>query len=260
MRTDRVDSPSTVAHRMRNALKLGMSCLALAACAPDVPSSPPSILLFAGTGTSPNDVAAVESILDANHLGFATATSAQLNDMSEERLMAYRLMIVPGGNFITIGESLTTGTTAKIRGAVQGGLNYLGLCAGAFLAGDGGAHYASFDLTSGVRFEFYSAERAGTRKAAVPIAAVGAPTLEQYWEDGPQLSGWGAVVAKYPDGTPAVAQGTSGKGWVLLSGVHPEAPDSWRRGMTFTTPASVDNTYALTLIDAALTGKQLPHD
>jgi len=66
-------------------------------------------------------------------------------------------------------------------------------------------------------------------------------------------------VGKYPDGTPAIVQGTSGKGWVILCGVHPEAPENWRRGMNFTTPASVANAYAGTLIDAALQGTWLPH-
>jgi hypothetical protein len=87
----------------------------------------------------------------------------------------------------------------------------------------------------------------------------GTPTLDQYWEDGPELSGWGAVVARYPDGTPAVVEGMSAKGWVILSGVHPEAPAGWRGGMTFTTPASVDRACAATLIQAALHRTWLPH-
>ena len=108
-----------------------------------------------------------------------------------------------------------------------------------------------------MRFSFYAAEGRGTRKAAVPIAVAGAPTLQHYWEDGPQLTGWGDVVAKYPDGTPAIVEGTFGDGWVLLSGIHPEAPESWRRGLAFTTPASVDNAYAAALIDAAVNRKRL---
>ena len=101
--------------------------------------------------------------------------------------------------------------------------------------------------------------RRGVRQAAVTIVTVGGPPLDHYWEDGPQLTGWGAVVGKYPDGTPAIVEGTSGKGWVVLVGVHPEAPETWRRGMTFATPASVDNAYAGTLIHAALTGVWLLH-
>ncbi|HEX9160778.1 MAG TPA: BPL-N domain-containing protein [Thermoanaerobaculia bacterium] len=231
--------------------------LAMTACAQPEPHSVPPILLFNGTGTSANDVAAVETILKNGHLRYSTVNSLQLNGMSEAQLMAYRLMIVPGGNFLAIGNSLTPSTTSNIHNAVQGGLNYLGICAGAFLAGH--ASYNSLNLTSGVRFGFYADENRGIRKAAVVIAGVGTPALEHYWEDGPQLTGWGAVVGKYPDGTPAIVEGTSGKGWVILSGVHPEAPAHWRRGMTFSTPASVDNAYAGKLIDAALNRTWLPH-
>ncbi|MDQ6708482.1 MAG: hypothetical protein M3Z85_21190 [Acidobacteriota bacterium] len=136
-------------------------------------------------------------------------------------------------------------------------MNYLGICAGGFFAGDSG--YNGLNLTSGVRFRFYAAEARGIRKAAVAIATAGAPTLDQYWEDGPEFTGWGAVIGKYPDGTAAIVEGTFGSGWVILTGVHPEAPADWRRGMTFVTPVSVDNAYAATLIDAALNRTSLSH-
>ena len=177
--------------------------------------------------------------------------------MTEAQLMTYRLMIVPGGNYITIGNNVTPGTATNIHNAVQNGLNYLGICAGGLLAGNASSN--GFNLTSGVRVGFYAEVNRGIHKAAVAIASVDTPTIEHYWEDGPQFTGWGAVVGKYPDGTPAIVEGTSGKGWVILCGVHPEAPENWRRGMTFTTPASVANAYAGTLIDAALHGTWLPH-
>jgi glutamine amidotransferase-like uncharacterized protein len=216
------------------------------------------VLLFNGTGTSPNDVVAIEEILRTNHLNYSTVNSSQLNEMGELQVRGYRLLIVPGGNFIDMGKSLTLGTAANIRNAVHNGLSYAGICAGAFLAGNS-TYYNGFNLTSGVRFGFYAAENQGVRKTAVAVATAGAPTLDQYWEDGPQLAGWGAVVGKYPDGTPAVVEGTFGSGWVILSGVHPEAPESWRHGMSFTTPASEDNAYAGVLIDAALNRTSLSH-
>ncbi|HEV7427495.1 MAG TPA: BPL-N domain-containing protein [Thermoanaerobaculia bacterium] len=231
--------------------------LAVAACAPPASRGVAPILLFNGIGTSANDAVAVERILKANGLQYSIVDSQQLNNMSESQLRAYRLMIIPGGNFITTGNSLTPGTTSRVRNAVHGGLNYLGICAGGFLAGDGS--YNGFNLTSGVRFGFYSAENQGIRKAAVTITSVGTTAIEQYWEDGPQFTGWGAVVGKYPDGTPAIVEGTSGKGWVILSGVHPEAPEYWRRGMTSRTPADVDHAYAAKLIHAALDRTMLPH-
>jgi hypothetical protein len=101
----------------------------------------------------------------------------------------------------------------------------------------------------------------GLRRPQTPvrITGVGTPAIEHYWEDGPQYTGWGAVVGKYPDGTPAIVEGRSGKGWVMLVGTHPEAPENWRRGMTFMTPTDAANAYAGTLFDAALNGASLPH-
>lgn len=238
-------------------LAIGLTGCKTQGAVPLTSSSVPPVLLFDGTGASANDVAAIEAILVDNQLQYSTANSSQLGDMSASRLRTYRLLIVPGGDFVAIANGLTTQTTAKLRDAVQHGLNYLGICAGGLFAGhsiDNG-----LNLTSGVRFGFYSAEDRGTRKAAVPISSAGAPTLDQYWEDGPQFTGWGAVVGRYPDGTPAIVEGTSGDGWVILSGVHPEAPANWRHGMTFTTPVSVDHAYAATLMRAALNRTRLPH-
>ncbi|HKP97531.1 MAG TPA: BPL-N domain-containing protein [Fibrobacteria bacterium] len=158
-------------------------------------TSAPPVLLFNGEGTSPNDVTALDS----------------------SRLQVYRLLIFPGGNFLTIGSALTPIATARIRTAVQGGVNYLGICAGGFFAG----RYLhegvekGLDLASGTRFRFYGIEGGKVRKAAVPIACGNGPVLEQYWEDGPQFTGWGTAVCTYPDGNPAIVEGASGKGWVV---------------------------------------------
>ena len=218
----------------------------------------PPILLFTGTGTSASDVSAVETILGVNKLTYATANSSQLNAMSETQLRAYKLLIVPGGNSITIGDNLSSATTTKIHNAVTNdGLHYLGICAGGFFGGY--SIYNGLNLTSGVWFNFYADYNKGIHKAAVEISSpIGVP-LDQYWQDGPQFTGWGNVVGKFPDGTPAIVEGTSGKGWVILSGIHPEAPASWRYGMTFTTPVAADNAYAGTLILAALNGTSLLH-
>lgn len=249
---------------MRRLLCLAFFALTLIDC--DRPSASavpltsglvPPVLLFNGTGTSPNDVAAIETLLKKSGIAYSTANSAQLDAMSAARLRSYRLVIVPGGDFSRIGNGLRKETATKLRDAVQRGVNYLGICAGAFFAGR--SPYNGLNLTSGVQFGFYSAEARGVRKTAVPISGAGTPTLDQYWEDGPQLTGWGAVVGRYPDGTPAVVQGQSGEGWIILTGIHPEAPESWRGGMDFTTPASIDNAYALTLIRAALERRPLPH-
>jgi glutamine amidotransferase-like uncharacterized protein len=222
-------------------------------------ASTPAVLLFVGTGTSSGSVAAVKTILGNLNLTYATATSSQLNAMSEAQLKAYKLLFVPGGNAITISKNLSHTTTTNIRNAIMSdGLHYVGICAGAFFAGNSGL-YNYLNLTPGVWFNYYADEFKGIYKAALEIKGSNGAQLDQYWENGPQLSGWGQVVGKYPDGTPAITEFKAGNGWVILSGVHPEAPQSWRSGMTFTTSAAVDNAYAQTLVTAALNGTSLPH-
>lgn len=257
-------APRVTMKDQRHFLCLALFALNLSGCdrpgASAVPMTSgrvPPILLFNGKGTSPNDVAAIETLLEKSQISYSTANSAQLGEMSAARLRTYHLIIVPGGDFTRIGIGLKKDTAVKLRDAVQSGVNYLGICAGAFFAGR--TPYNGLNLTSGVQFGFYSAEARGVRRAAVPISGAGTPTLDQYWEDGPQLTGWGAVVGRYPDGTPAVVQGQSGAGWIILAGIHPEAPESWRGGMDFNTPARTDHAYAVALIRSAMDRRPLPH-
>jgi len=217
---------------------------------------PATALLFIGSGTSVNDARAMKAVLEHEHVDYATADSAQVNAMTLTQLRAYRLIIVPGGNFIEMAAALHPATTTRVRQAVEGGTNYLGICAGGFLAGD--TRRNSFNLT-GVHFPFYAIEARGVRKAAVAVTSPDGSTLDQYWEDGPQFSGWGDVAGRYPDGTPAIVEGSVGKGWVVLSGIHPEAPERWRQGMDFRTSAKADNAYAGALVRSALTRSGLPH-
>src|SRR6476646_6165111 len=119
--------------------------LALApACNTRAPAKPPAILLFAGRGTSPNDVAALERILRDRRLSYANVDSSRLNAMNQNDLRASRLLIVPGGNFVDMGNGLEQATSARVRHAVRRGVNYLGICAGAFIAGH--SPYNGFDL------------------------------------------------------------------------------------------------------------------
>lgn len=223
---------------------------------PPIPDGSP-VLLFTGTGTSAPDVAALKTILNNLNLTYTSADTAALNAMTEAQLRSHKLLIVPGGNSIDIGTNLSAGTTANIRGAVGNGLNYLGVCAGAFFGGY--SIYNGVDLTSGVFFDFFADENKGIHKEAVTLSFSAGPPLDMYWQDGPQLSGWGNVVARFPDGTPAIAEGMYGKGFVMFTGIHAEAPADWRSGMNFNTPLDADLAYAGTLIQSTLDGTPLPH-
>jgi glutamine amidotransferase-like uncharacterized protein len=215
------------------------------------------ILLFNGTGTSPNDVKAISTILSANDLDFTLVNSNQLNELETSQLRKYKLLIIPGGNFEEMGKNLTTKTCTNIQNAVYQGLNYLGICAGGFLAGKNQNN--CFNIAGGVQFKFYSAEEKGIKKAAIAITSADAGMIEHYWEDGPQFTDWGEVVSKYPDGTPATVQGNYGLGWLGLTGVHPEAPLTWRKEFDFSTSVDLSHQYAIRLIKAALEKTPMSH-
>ncbi|MEO5583417.1 MAG: BPL-N domain-containing protein [Saprospiraceae bacterium] len=97
------------------------------------------------------------------------------------------MIIIPDGNFIDIGKNLTKEISANIQKAVQEGLNYLGICAGGFLAGN--TRNNSFNISNDVQFKFYSMKDKGIRKDAVVITNADGSIIEHYWEDGPQCSG-----------------------------------------------------------------------
>ncbi|MEP7324199.1 MAG: BPL-N domain-containing protein [Saprospiraceae bacterium] len=215
------------------------------------------ILLYNGKGTSTNDVKAIKNLLHSNHLNFTLINSTQLNGLDTARLKKHKLIIIPGGNFIEMGDNLTHETFINIQNAVHQGLNYMGICAGGFLAGN--TRNNSFNITNDVQFKFYSAEDKGIREAAVAISNPDGSIIENYWEDGPQFSGWGEVVSKYPDGTSATVQGKYGSGWVVLTGIHAEAPATWRKEFHFTTTMESSHEYAVKLIKAAMDKTVLPH-
>ena len=134
---------------------------------PPIPAADP-VLLYNGVGTSA-DVLAVEAVLRTLGISYATADANQLNAMSEPQLGGYKLVIVPGGNSITIGDNLSANTAAMIRGAVQQyGVNYLGICAGAFFGGY--SLHNGVNLTGGIAFNFYADEFKGIHKEPVTIS------------------------------------------------------------------------------------------
>jgi hypothetical protein len=95
-----------------------------------------------------------------------------------------------------------------------------------------------------------------TGKESVQISFPKSSKLDMHWHDGPETSGWGYMVAQYPDGTADIAEGAFGKGSAILSGLHPEAPVSWKTCCTFTKPLATDLAYADTLVTA---GTWLPN-
>ena len=77
------------------------------------------------------------------------------------------------------------------------------------------------------------------------------------WWGGPITPEWpGGVIARYETGDPAISQTWSGKGFVVVSSPHPEAPQGWR-STAGTDSDGLDDDVAIQLIRAALDQKPL---
>ncbi len=212
-------------------------------------------LLYNGTGASPTDVVAIQNILSSMGISYHLVTHAQLNLMPLNVLQTYKMIVWPGGNSIVMGNALTKATTTKVKKAVaEKGVSYIGFCAGAFMA-ESSTYYNVFNL-AGVWFDFY---RQSVTDIVQTYFADGTRRDLVYW-DGPHLKGFGKVIAKYPNGLPAMAANKVGKGFVVLTGVHPEAPEDWRWGFVSpdTDGVTADINYTKTLIQSALTKVMLP--
>lgn len=213
-------------------------------------------LLYNGTGASPTDVVALQNLLASMGLSYNLVNSQQMNSMSRATLLKYKLIVWPGGNSIDMGNSLTAATTNLIRRAVvESGVSYIGFCAGAFMA-ESSTLYNVFNLAP-TWFDFYAQ---GVTDMVSTLFADGSVRSLVYW-DGPYLRGFGSVIAKYPNGLPAIAASKVGKGFVVLTGVHPEAPADWRYGFASpdTDGVTADLSYTQNLINSALYKVMLPH-
>ena len=214
-----------------------------------------SILIYNGDGTALSDTQSIEKIIQVNGQSSKTVNSNQINVMTEEELRHYGLIIWPGGKSKTMSDSLTFETRNRIRDAVSlDGVSFLGFCAGAFIAGT-----YSWSPTWGLElvpndFPYYQLEFQGYTKAFVELQFSDRSSRHVLWYGGPQLDDFGKVIARYPDGSSAIAQDWVGVGFVILSGVHPEAPLSWGTGLSY--PDGSDHALAWQLIEAAM--KQQP--
>jgi glutamine amidotransferase-like uncharacterized protein len=212
-------------------------------------------LIYDGAGTSESDAQALADLVDSHGLSRRVVNSDELNAMSAEELRSYGVIIWPGGTAKTMSDSLTAETRARIKDSIASdGVGFVGFCAGAFIAGT----YAwsptwGLELTP-IDFPVYQLDAQGVSEAMVQVSFADGSSHDLVWYGGPELVGFGQVIGKYPEGGSAIAQEWIGKSLVVLSAVHPEAPESWRAGLSDSDGLDLD--VAWTLINASL--KQQP--
>lgn len=236
-----------------------------AAPLPTAPSYEKAILLFTGMGVSTSDWQSTEQIIQSDGLTYQLVNTAQLNAMSVDEISRFGMILVPGGSGGTIADNLSDATQLNLRKAVQErGVSYLGFCAGAWIAvgpeapTTAIADYGLALAPGAVLPAFYPGGNTSLEAAMVDTAFADGSHRQLVWWGGPSTPEWkGGVIARYAEtGEPAISETWSGKGYVIVSGPHPEAPQSWR-GTAGYDSDGLDFDLTIQLIHGALEKKPL---
>ena len=222
-------------------------------------------LIFNGKGTSASDANSLVKIINSKGLSYKVANSDDLNAMSVDDLSKYGVIVWPGGHANQMTNSLTLEARRNVRSAVRDvGVNFAGFCAGAWMGvGDEiplrGDLDIGFALLPGKLLDEYFPDGREPTAAMVLTSFADGSKHDLVWWGGPVTPNIrGGVVAKYPDGSPEITQAFSGKGFVVLTGTHPEAPQGWRDAEGLNDTDGLDFELAWKLVNSALTQMALP--
>ncbi len=166
------------------------------------------------------------------------------------------LYVQPGGGQDVPAAAASIGKHAikAVRHYVSNGGRYLGLCMGAYLAGDQGFRLVDGDIDSEVGRP--GSTLRGIADTVTPVVWRGKKRWI-YYQDGAMLpavpaGSGGVVLATYPNRDIAAATYRYGKGRVGLAGPHPEADESWYRENGLKNPDGVLPDMAHDLINATM--------
>jgi hypothetical protein len=200
---------------------------------PGAEADSPKAMIYVGQSTWIAEVESIETSLVALGYGYKEVAAHDLVLFRDDDWSEYQLLIVAGGHAPSISQEIPSDIRERIQkqvGLEQ--LNYLGFCAGAWLA------------VSPPNLAFVDG-RYGFGFLDGPIPQPGPPASEGHdyvlveamlreggvrkllWWGGPITPevrpdlGW--VHARYPGGAPAISQIQVGQNWVTLSGLHPTA-------------------------------------
>jgi len=140
-----------------------------------------------------------------------------------------RVLIVPGGYTAEIVSALGSRGLEEIRGFVEGGGLYIGICAGAYIAAE---HVEVPGRPEGLGIINVTNRRVrGIGVVEISIIDPSHPLVEGcpeririWYQNGPHMTaGRGVeVVAVYDDGSAAIVSAHYGEGLVILFSPHPE--------------------------------------
>lgn len=207
----------------------------------------PNALIYDGPGVCPEDCLKAASNI-AKMAGFTPIyVKAKSQDYSVFRDAA--VWIQPGGVAGTAAEVMSEHLKNNLRAFLLSGGGYVGFCAGAFLAtqeiGDGGLEGLGI-LNAETRLLHSS------NHVRLFNIQWGQNKRHIYWEGGPYFKIYTQsnieVMATYPNGLAAAVRAPYGAGRVFVTGLHPEAPKSWKDDEHFEDPDGDDFDLAVTMV------------
>jgi len=234
------------------------------------PSKNADFLIFNGAGVDPSGSESIAQIIESKGLTQRTIDETEFNAMTTEEFLQYTTFVWPGGDSEEMISRISGSARHDLREAiVKGGLNYIGFCAGGFVAM---SPEATIDLSEventtpsfGIAIvggdypENYN-PRSGNLISMVSTRLWDGSTRDLVFWYGPYFNTTEGVIGRYAaDNTPAMIQAKVNDAMIVLSGPHPEAPEDWQAYGRIKDSDGLDWDVAWKLIESAHTRTHLP--
>jgi hypothetical protein len=213
----------------------------------------PLALVYRGRASCSGCSESVAALLQSSPTGFRTEFCGpqEARDISPSSLAGAAVYAQPGGGTVDSAWRRLRHDAPVIRDWVSEGGRYLGFCLGAYLA----ASNPGFGVLPGDATSYIGTPGATVQDANDTIVQVRwrGRSQDMYFQDGPlfalQPGAQATVLATYDTGAPAAVVARCGKGWVGLTGPHPEADLSWYTGAGLTNPDGIHTDMGHDLIE-----------
>jgi hypothetical protein len=218
------------------------------------------VLIYSGEGSWGDEVDSLAEILYEHNVTYVEWDEDDLNDASEKSLRQFSLILFPGGDSDLVTKYLKPETRDRIRKAVrEEGTNYLGFCAGAWAVVSPEKDNYGFRLVEGPYLQRTPYYKKGLEFSIANAEFPDGTRRDLLWFGGPVTPDIpGGVIAKYPDGTPAISEMYAGKGFIIISGLHPAVNKLILNKIELYNKQAIDPKYAWKLMNAALHSQPLP--
>jgi hypothetical protein len=217
----------------------------------------PIALVYRGPAALPGCPEALAAMLRRSPFAFRTVFCGpdEAVPLSAATLARARMYAQPGGGDLDPEWRHMRRYAPEIRAFVARGGRYLGVCLGAYLAGQD----PGFGLLPGDSDEYIESRGATVQNTRDTVVAVQwrGRRRHMYFQDGACFRlrpGAAEILARYENGLAAAAVARFGSGVVGVVGPHPEADGSWYADARLRNPDGVRFDLGYDLIASTVTG------